>query len=183
MRIIAGSAGRRNFKVPKAIVRPTTDRTREAIFSMLSTRVDNASVLDLFAGSGSLGMEALSRGAKNCLFVEENRVCVNTVKDNLKALSLSGGKAVQSDVLRFIQQSKHASYDLNFADPPYYKNAGDRDFVKEMFEIESLGSLLADDGLIVIEVDERAEVSLSENWELIDRRKYGGCSILFIERK
>ena len=183
MRIIAGSAGRRNFKVPKAIVRPTTDRTREAIFSMLSNRVNGAKVLDLFAGSGSLGMEALSRGASECLFVEENRICVNTIRDNLKTLSLNKGKVIQSDVLKFIKQTQHTTYDLIFADPPYFKNPGDRDFVKEMFEQDSFKNLLSDDGIMVIEVDEKAKVDLDNEWELLDRRKYGGCSILFIEKK
>lgn len=183
MRIIAGTAGRRNFRVPKAIVRPTTDRTREALFSMLSHYLDGAKVLDLFAGSGALGLESLSRGAESCVFVDENRECTNTVRLNLRSLRLNGGKVVQSDVIKFAQKVSLSQYDVIFADPPYWKKPGDRDFVAELFEIDHFVDLLSDDGMLVIEVDERAEVTPSDVWELVDRRKYGGCSILFFQKK
>jgi len=183
MRIIAGTAGRRTFRVPKATVRPTTDRTREALFSMLANYIEGAKVLDLFAGSGALGLESLSRGAQSCLFVDENRECVNTVRTNLKTLRLEGGKLVQSDVIKFLKKISLSQYDIIFADPPYWKHKGDRDFVAEMFEQEGFADILSDEGMLVIEVDERAEVTPSEHWELIDRRKYGGCSILFFQKK
>ena len=183
MRIIAGTAGRRNFRVPKATVRPTTDRTREALFSMLSSYIDGSKVLDLFAGSGSMGLESLSRGAESCVFVDENRECTNTVKLNLRTLRLNGGKVVQADVMKFIKKVSLSQYDVIFADPPYWKNTGDRDFVAEMFAAENFADLLSDDGMLVIEVDERAEVTPSDDWDLIDRRKYGGCSILFFQKK
>ncbi|MGJ8657796.1 MAG: 16S rRNA (guanine(966)-N(2))-methyltransferase RsmD [Akkermansiaceae bacterium] len=183
MRIIAGTAGRRNFRVPKAIVRPTTDRTREAMFSMLAQHIPGAKVLDLFAGSGALGLESLSRGAESCVFVDESRECVNTVKLNLKTLRLHGGKVVQSDVMKMIGRVSLSQYDVIFADPPYWKNVGDRDFVKEMFECENFSNVLVDDGMLVIEADERAEIDCGEKWEQIDRRKYGGCAIFFFQKK
>ena len=96
MRIIAGSAKRREIKVPKAVVRPTTDRTREALFSMIHAYVDGAKVLDLFAGAGSLGMEALSRGAASCDFVDMNKVCTTVIQENLKSLNLSGELSIPS---------------------------------------------------------------------------------------
>lgn len=183
MRIISGTAGRRTFRVPKATVRPTTDRTREALFSMLANYIGGAKVLDLFSGSGALGMESLSRGAESCVFVDENRDCVNTIRTNLKTLRLNGGKIVQSDVMEFIKKISLSQYDVIFADPPYWKHRGDRDFVAEMFEQEHFINLLSDDGMLVVEVDERAEVVAGEGWDLIDRRKYGGCSILFFQKK
>ena len=183
MRIIAGTAGRRTFKVPNAIVRPTTDRTREALFSMLAHYIEGAKVLDLFAGSGALGMESLSRGAASCVFVDEARQCVQTVKLNLAKLRLLGGKVVQSDVLSFISKIKLSQYDVIFADPPYYKTRGDRDFVAEMFALENFVEILAPGGMLVVEVDERASVDAGEQWEQVDRRKYGGCSLLFFQRK
>jgi len=183
MRIIAGSAGRRNFKVPRATVRPTTDRTREALFSILSHYVTGARVLDLFAGSGALGLESLSRGAKSCLFVDEARECVQTIKMNLRSLRLDGGKVVQSDVLRFIRNIKLSQYDLIFADPPYCKSLLDRDFVAEMFALDNFAEILAPDGMLVIEVDARASVECGEKWEQVDRRRYGGCSLLFFQLK
>lgn len=183
MRIIAGTAGRRNFRVPKAIVRPTTDRTREAMFSMLAHMIPGAKVLDLFAGSGALGLESLSRGAESCVFVDESRECVNTVKLNLATLRLKGGKVVQNDVIKMLGRVSLTQYDVIFADPPYWKNAGDRDFVKEMFEIANFSNILTDDGMLVIEADERAEIDCGEQWEQIDRRKYGGCAIFFFQKK
>ena len=183
MRIIAGTAGRRNFRVPSGIVRPTTDRTREAMFSMLAQNIPGAKVLDLFTGSGSLGLESLSRGAESCVFVDESRECVNTVRLNLKTLRLNGGKVVQSDVIKMLDRVSLSQYDVIFADPPYWKNAGDRDFVKEMFGSDNFINILADDGILVIEADERAEIDCGEKWEQIDRRKYGGCAIYFFQKK
>ena len=182
MRIIAGTAGRRNFRVPKATVRPTTDRTREALFSMLSNYIEGAKVLDLFAGSGALGLESLSRGAESCVFVDESRECTNTVRLNLRTLRLNGGKVIQSDVMKFLKKVTLSQYDVVFADPPYWKSAGDRDFVAEMFALENFSNILADDGMLVVEVDQRAEVNAGDQWELLDRRVYGSCSILLFQK-
>lgn len=183
MRIIAGTAGRRNFRVPNGEVRPTTDRTREAMFSMLGQLIPGAKVLDLFAGSGALGLESLSRGAESCVFVDESRDCVNTVRLNLKTLRLDGGKVVQSDVLKMLERVSLSQYDVIFADPPYWKNEGDRDFVKEMFASENFCHVLADDGMLLVEADERAEIECGERWEQVDRRKYGGCAVFFFQKK
>ena len=167
----------------KAEVRPTTDRTREALFSMLAHLIPGAKVLDLFAGSGSLGLESISRGAETCVFVDENRECINTVKMNLRTLRLEGGKVIQADVMKFLSKVSLSQYDVIFADPPYWKHQGDRDFVAEMFAMDEFSNLLTDEGMLVIEADERAEIAGSECWELVDKRKYGGCSIHFFQKK
>ena len=88
MRVIAGSVRRMPLKVPPQLTRPTTDRLREALFSILQGRLEGSRVLDLFAGSGSLGIEALSRGAKKAAFVERSRVAAQCIRENLKKLSL-----------------------------------------------------------------------------------------------
>lgn len=150
---------------------------------MLAHIIPGAKVLDLFAGSGALGLESLSRGAESCVFVDENRECVNTVKLNLASLRLNGGKVVQNDVIKMLGRVSLTQYDVIFADPPYWKNTGDRDFVKEMFESENLSNILTDDGMLVIEVDERANIDCGEKWEQIDRRKYGGCAIYFFQKR
>ena len=183
MRIIAGIAGRRNFRVPRGVVRPTTDRTREAMFSMLASYIPGAKVLDLFSGSGALGLESLSRGATSCVFVDESRDATNTIRMNLKSLRLNGGKVVQGDVIKIIGKVSLSKYDVIFADPPYWKTSGDRDFVKEMFECDNFAELLMEDGILIIEADERAEINCGDKWEQIDRRKYGGCAIYFFQRK
>ncbi len=150
---------------------------------MLADVIPGAKVLDLFAGSGALGMESLSRGAESCVFVDESRECVNTVKLNLASLRLKGGKVVQNDVIKMLTRVSLTQYDVIFADPPYWKNVGDRDFVKEMFESENFSNILTDDGMLVIEVDERAEIDCGEKWQQIDKRKYGGCVIFFFQKK
>jgi 16S rRNA (guanine966-N2)-methyltransferase len=181
MRIIAGSAKRREIKVPKALVRPTTDRTREALFSILLSYVPDAKVLDLFAGAGSLGLESLSRGAKRCDFVDINRACTRVIEDNLKNLQLKGGSVLNADVMSCIQRSR-GCYDLIFADAPYFKNPGERDFVAEILAEDNLPKILADDGLLVVEVDSRYKIATPENWQVIDQRSYGSCAIHFLRK-
>lgn len=181
MRIIAGSAKRREIKVPKAVVRPTTDRTREALFSILNHHTPDAKVLDLFSGAGSLGLESLSRGAASCDFVDMNRACTQVIEENLKKLNLKGGSVLNADVLSCIKRSR-GNYDLIFADPPYYKNPGERDFASEILAEENLAKILADDGLLVIEIDSRHSPTIPASWEAVDQRSYGSCAIIFLRK-
>jgi len=183
MRIISGTAGRRKINVPKAEARPSTDRLREALFSILGSRVDGARVLDLFAGSGAIGLECLSRGARSCDFVDESKESIRVIRQNLKSLSLDGGRAVESDVFRFLR-GKNGQYDLIFADPPYYKNVLDRDFVKELLTHEKLREHLAEEALLIVEDPPRnkRETEAFDGWNLLDHRRYGTCGILFYQR-
>ena len=181
MRIIAGSAKRREIKVPNAVVRPTTDRTREALFSIIQAYVVGAKVLDLFAGAGSLGLEALSRGARNCEFVDMDRACTRMIEKNLETLSLKGGSVINVEVLSFLKRAR-GGYDLIFADPPYFKIPGDRDFASELLAEENVLSLLSDGGLLIVEVDARHKPNIPATWELVDQRRYGGCAILFLRK-
>lgn len=182
MRIISGTAGRRSIHAPKSITRPSTDRLREALFSILSQRVSGARVLDLFAGSGALGLECLSRGAVSCEFVDSSRESARVIRGNLKSLGLRGGRVIESDVSKFLRVGQ-GPYDLIFADPPYLKNAGDHDFVGELLEHTSLPSMMAEGGLLVVEdppSNERAD-QLDVCWQLLDKRRYGSCGILFYQ--
>jgi len=183
MRIITGTAGRRKINVPKVVARPSTDRLREGLFSILGNRVDGARVLDLFAGSGAIGLECLSRGARSCDFVDESKESVRVIRQNLKSLSLEGGRAIESDVSRFLR-GKNGQYDLIFADPPYFKNLLDRDFVRELLTHEALLEHLTEDGLLVVEDPPRnkRENEVYEGWQLLDNRRYGTCGILFYQR-
>lgn len=182
MRIISGVAGRRRISVPKDVARPSTDRLREALFSILGQRIDGARVLDLFAGSGALGMECLSRGARSCDFVDESRESARVIRSNLKSLDLQDGRVVEIDVFRFLR-SKNGPYDLIFADPPYYKYPGDRDFVHELLANESLAQSLTEGGLLVVEDPPKNQRTIEDGdgWELLDQRRYGSCGILFYQ--
>ncbi|MEM1085131.1 MAG: 16S rRNA (guanine(966)-N(2))-methyltransferase RsmD [Verrucomicrobiota bacterium] len=177
VRIISGKAGRIEIRVPKGVTRPTTDFMRQAVFSILGVRVQDERVLDLFAGSGALGLEALSRGAASCVFVESHRGAEKVLTENLAKSRLEGGRVVKADVHRWVERDV-GHYDLIFADPPYAKTPFDRDHLKELFEAGHLAKRLAPEGLLVIEqsVDEPAREG--EGLKLLERREYGGGAIV-----
>ena len=177
MRIIAGSAGRIAIKVPPAVTRPTTDFVRQAVFSILGERVANARVLDLYAGSGALGLEALSRGAKCCTFVEDHRQAVKVIAENLIKARLDGGHAVKSEVAPFLKRDA-GTYDLIFADPPYWKYHGDQDHVTELFQSGLLTPRLAAEGWLIVEVSSHKTSPVAEDFSLVARREYGNSAIL-----
>jgi 16S rRNA (guanine966-N2)-methyltransferase len=159
--------------VPPHGTRPTSDRVREALFSMLGARVDGARVLDLFAGSGALGLEALSRGAAEATFVDSAPAALRAVRANLEAL---GGEAavVRSDARRFLGSASAAArqYDLVFLDPPY-RLAGR--LGRELSE--ALPPVLAPDALVVSESDRRTPLHIE--LPLHDERRYGDTLIRF----
>jgi 16S rRNA (guanine966-N2)-methyltransferase len=177
VRIIAGKAGRLAIKVPAAVTRPTTDFVRQAIFSILSGKVEEARVLDLFAGSGALGLEALSRGASSCVFVDEHRMAAKVISQNLEKARLEGGRVANAEVSSFLKGDA-GSYDLIFADPPYYKHYGDRNHAQELLDHPALPPRLAPDGWLILEISAAQKSPKSEQWVLADRREYGGCAVL-----
>lgn len=177
MRIIAGKAGRLAIKVPAAVARPTTDFVRQALFSILGNRVADARVLDLFAGSGAIGLEALSRGAASCVFVDEHRQAVAVASENLQRARLDGGRVVRAAAAAFLRRDT-GSYELIFADPPYYKHAGDRDHIAELLGGDHLRPRLADGGWFVAEISSTQSSPAAPGWSLAERREYGGSAIL-----
>jgi 16S rRNA (guanine966-N2)-methyltransferase len=177
MRIIAGKAGRLAIKVPQAVARPTTDFVRQAIFSILSDRVDESRVLDLFAGSGAIGLEALSRGASTCTFVDEHRQANIVIQQNLEKTKLTGGRIVKSDVQGFLKRDT-ASYDLIFADPPYWQHHGDKDHIGDLLASGLIAARLAPDGCFVAEISAHQSSPDGAALSLIDRREYGGSAVL-----
>ncbi|MES2661149.1 MAG: 16S rRNA (guanine(966)-N(2))-methyltransferase RsmD [Verrucomicrobiota bacterium] len=177
MRIIAGKAGRIAIKVPSAVARPTTDFVRQAVFSILGERVGNARVLDLFAGSGALGLEALSRGAGFCTFVDEHRQATLVIAENLKKARLDGGQAVKSDVATFLKRDS-ATYDLIFVDPPYWKHYGDKDHVADLLKSGLVPPRLAADGWLIVEISSHQASHVSDDFTLVTRREYGSSAIL-----
>lgn len=178
MRIIAGKAGRVAIKVPPAVARPTTDFVRQAIFSILCERVENARVLDLFAGSGAIGLEALSRGAASCVFVDEHRQAGAVIAENLTKTRLEGGRTVKAEVASFLKRDA-ATYDLIFADPPYWKHHGDKDHIGDLLKSGLIAPRLAPDGWFVAEISANQPSPQAGELTLSDRREYGGSAILF----
>lgn len=177
MRIIAGKAGRRAIKVPKGVTRPTTDFVRQALFSILGQRVEGARVLDLFAGSGAVGLEALSRGASSCVFVDESRAAEQAIAANLRDAGLDGGRVVRSDARTWLRRDAGV-YDLIFADPPYARSLIDRDHLAELLGGGLLRDRLAAGGLLVLEQAAEREPPVAEGLGLLEHRRYGGSAIL-----
>ncbi len=178
MRIIAGQAGGLELSRPPADVRPTMDRVRAAIFSSLGDAVPGARVLDLFAGSGAMGIESLSRGALSAVFVDANPRCAACVKTNLRRTKLDG--SVQTmDAMKFLELYASAQFDLIFADPPYAKLPDDRDFAAELLRLPALAAALAPGGTLILERlsggPEPAESVLS----LVRARRYGESEIAY----
>ena len=174
MRVVAGRFGGRRLKAPAGdATRPTSDRVREALFSTLGP-LDDARVLDLFAGSGALGIEALSRGAASCLFVDRGRPAVAVVKANLAALDLDAPQARvrAGDALAVARDAQRAgdAYDLVFLDPPYRQAAGLGAGLST-----ALAPVLAPGGRIVTESDHRHPLVL--DLPLIHERRYGDTLI------
>ncbi len=180
MRIIAGKAGRIAIKVPPAVARPTTDFVRQAVFSILGEKVDGGRVLDLFAGSGALGLEALSRGASSCVFVDDFRQASTVITENLAKARLSGGHVVKADVLSYLKRDA-ATYDLIFADPPYWKHYGDKDHVSDLLKSGLILSRLAPGGWLIAEISAHQKSPVADDFTLTDRREYGSSAVLFYQ--
>jgi 16S rRNA (guanine966-N2)-methyltransferase len=181
MRVIAGSAGGIQLSVPKRGVRPTMDRVKAAIFSSLADAVVGASVLDLFAGTGGLGIEALSRGASSVLFVEEDRQAVAAIRKNLAKTKLNG-RIRQQDVFDFLRQSKlEEKFRIIFADPPYEKLPSGERFTEKLLANEWLPELLESDGIFVLEKRPGEKLPEDSVWKVARRKTYGATEVLFFE--
>lgn len=177
MRIVAGSKRGHRIATPKGIVtRPTGDRVREAAFSLVGP-VEGAAVLDLYAGSGAMGLEALSRGALSCLFVERDREAAHVIASNLEKLQLTGAVVANRRVDATLrdESSRGRRYDLVLADPPYEEWQ-----IHEPMLSELLPGLLAHDALVVVETSERVEPALP--LDLVTSRRYGSARITVFSR-
>ena len=176
MRIIAGERKGHTIYAPKsASTRPTSDRVRENVFNIVAPWVEDARVLDLYAGSGAMGLEALSRGAASAVFVEADADAVRAIERNLDKLRLSGATVVRVNATSGLAQEATAGrkYDLVFADPPYAMT--DFDTLARYFP-----SVLAEDGLLVLESAARTEPELPE-LAVRTSRKYGSTRITVFE--
>jgi 16S rRNA (guanine966-N2)-methyltransferase len=155
-RVIAGAAGGRRLKVPPVGVRPTGDRAREALFNSLGSLVElrGAAVLDLYAGSGALGLEALSRGAQTVVFVESSPGVLPVLKENLATVGLTGGRVLAGSVPTVVGGPPPARFDLVLADPPYATPVEEvRGVLRALVERD----WLAPDAVVVVERSSREE--------------------------
>lgn len=182
MRVISGKCrGKKLFAFKGLSLRPTSDRVKEAIFDILQKFPPGENVLDLFAGTGALGIEALSRGAKNAVFVEESARSGAVLRRNIEACRLSGqAEVVSKEVQAGLKalEERGDSFDLIFLDPPYGKGLAYR-----TLESLSRSNLLSINALIVAEHSPDEDLSSIPSLERIDWRKYGGTEVSFFRKK
>jgi len=183
MRVIAGSAKRMPLKTIAGMdTRPTTDRIKETLFNMIAPYIADCSFLDLFAGSGAIGIEALSRGAKNVVFVEQSKIAAECIKENLKFTRLEdGARVMATDVLTALKRLEGIhKFDYIFMDPPYEK-----ELEKRALEYLKDSKLLAKDGIIIVEGSLETDFSYVDTlgFSIIKEKKYKTNKHVFLERE
>ena len=182
MRIVGGEFRGRPLATPRSqSIRPTSDRTREAVFNVLTHRfaekLEGARVLDLFAGTGALGLEALSRGGAFCLFVEESAEGRGLIRTNVESFGLQGRtKIFRRDATGLGDIGTIAPFDLAFADPPYGKGLGEAALRSAL-----RGGWLRSGALCVVEEAAGAHFAPAEGFSILDERGYGDTVIRFVE--
>ncbi len=182
MRVISGSAGGLRLVVPQLGVRPTTDRTKAAIFSWLNQGVKEAVVLDLFAGTGALGIEAISRGAASAVFVEASTDTADILKRNLKSTRTAPKADVRVSLASAYLKAgpPPRKFDIIFCDPPWIEKGADNDWVGWILENERLPAFLAPGGWFILEAPSERRLKPGPLWENRDQRRYGTTTVHYL---
>jgi 16S rRNA (guanine966-N2)-methyltransferase len=183
MRVIAGRAkGRRLKSVPGGGTRPITDRAKSALFSIIGYDVVDCRFLDLFAGTGQVGIEALSRGAAEVVFVERAGPALRTIRQNLAHTGLEdGARVVRADVFAYLTPAPTLveAFDYVYIAPPQYQKL----WIKTLRLVDAITGWLAEDGWVIVQIHPREYEELSlENLCLFDQRRYGGVMLCFYAR-
>ncbi len=181
IRVIGGTAkGRKLQMVPGEGTRPISDRAKEALFNLLGSDVENAAVLDLFAGTGSVGIEALSRGAASATFVEKDRAAAGVITANLRRTGLAGrGQVVRSDVFIYLRNTPRAGFDYLHVAPPQYKDL----WAATLQALDARPAWVNPDGIVVAQIDPREFKELPlQNLRFYEQRRYGNTVLCFYER-
>lgn len=185
LRIISGKArGRRLRSVPGDTTRPITDRIKEALFNIIGPDIEGAYFLDLFAGSGSVGIEALSREAARVVFIDNNRLPVETIRSNLKLTSLGeNAHVLKMDAFSFLAKEHDQPFDYIYIAPPQYRGM----WKEALLEVDKNTKLLSEDGWVIVQIHPVEEDILDKRMlvelEMFDRRDYGSTLLLFFNRK
>ncbi len=182
MRVISGTAkGTKLHSIDDLSTRPTLDRVKEPLFSIIQTHIEEAIVLDLFAGSGALGIETLSRGAKHCTFCDKSYKSIQMLKQNIQKTRMEEKSTIINEDYKKCLEAQKEAFDIIFIDPPYKLDIA-VDAIKRILNLH----LLQKDGIIILETDEQ-ERELKElkelEIEIYDIRKYGRVNLLFIRER
>lgn len=178
-RIVAGIYGGRNLQVPTQGTRPTSERVREAIFSRLDhyDALEDTTVLDLFAGSGALAIEALSRGAQRAVLVEAGRPAATVCRSNLETLGITAAQVIMDKAQDFVTRVPKNPWDVVFLDPPY--DFGEEDLTTIL---QALVRSVDDRAVIVVERPYRSpRPTIPQEWRFITDRKYGDTVVFYLE--
>lgn len=181
--MISGSCRGRKLKTVKGkTTRPTADRMREALFNILASKIPNAVILDLFAGTGALGIEALSRGAKYSVFIENDRRALSTIKENILLCQMGDKSAtIQWDIVKNLTCIEPTArlFDIVFMDPPYKKDI----IPKTIENLKNTNALKKSTDIIVEHASEKALPSEISGYDVVDKRKYGNTAFSFLRLK
>lgn len=180
MRVISGTARGCLLKsIDDISTRPTLDRVKEPLFSIIQNNIQDANILDLFAGSGALGIETLSRGANHCIFCDSSYKSIQALKENLnKTRMMEKSTVINADYKKCLNELNE-KFDIIFIDPPYKKDIA-VESIKKILDLK----LIAKDGIIVLETDEEEreleELESVKELEVYNRKKYGRVKLLFL---
>ena len=181
MRIISGKArGTKLYTLEGMNTRPTLDRVKESIFNIIQNEIDGAKVLDLFAGSGAIGLEFLSRGAKEAVLCDKSKEAIEVIRKNINKIHMEEKtKVFNTDFETCLEKIKNQQFDIIYLDPPYATNY----IVKSLKKIIEFG-IITKDSTIIIETDDETRILKEiENLEIkiVDKRKYGRATIIFLK--
>lgn len=158
--------------------RPTMDRVKESLFAIIQDYIPGSLCLDLFAGSGSLGIEAISMGARKVYFVDKNKMAINTIKTNINNFNIDNQSVIiNKDYKRVISELKDIKFDIIFLDPPY-----DTDYISLSLNLIEKENIINDNGIIVLETDNINKIDYSNNYEKIKEKKYGDKVIVILKK-
>ncbi len=180
MRIISGSArGTKLFTLEGEQTRPTLDRVKESFFNIIQNKIQDSIFLDLFSGSGAIGLEAVSRGAKKSILCDNSKDAINIIKKNIEKTHLENKVKIYNKDFKDLLINEIEKIDIVYIDPPYKT-----DYIFESLKILTTKNILKEDGLIILETDEKDRILKQiENFklEVIDQRKYGRAHLIFLK--
>ncbi|WP_268869704.1 16S rRNA (guanine(966)-N(2))-methyltransferase RsmD [Mycoplasmopsis felifaucium] len=177
IRIISGKYRHRQIEQPDTKnTRPTMDRVREAIFSSIRFEISEKIVLDLFAGSGSIGIEALSNGAMKAVLVDNDKNAIKTIKQNISSLGINNAEVFACNSLDFLQKFTGREFDFIFLDPPY----AEYDLLNQCLELIKQNKFLSKFGQIIIETDDLDKIIVPSGLVVVKQKQYGQVYILYI---